>query len=313
MSKRRLGRQRGVSLLILLSALLAACGTSQLQSPLATPPLTESGAAPSAELLTQVRRDLAERLGVEEASIETLRVGQVEWSDGSLGCPEPGKAYTEAVEPGYRVVLRAGEQTYEYHTAQDRFVLCEAPSQAGQPDYAPELQALLDKAKADLTGAVGVNASAIHVQSIEEKTWNDSALGCPQPGVAYLTVITPGYRIVLEANGKDYAYHTSHDEVVLCQRELGKVRPPPEAAELVEGARQDLAAELDLAPDQILLVRLEAVDWRDGSLGCPEPGKGYITMIIPGYLFVLEANGQSYEYHASDTSYIRCDSPPNNQ
>jgi hypothetical protein len=34
----------------------------------------------------------------------------------------------------------------------------------------------------------------------------------------YAQVITPGYRIVLEADGKTYTYHTSQSHVVLCEK-----------------------------------------------------------------------------------------------
>jgi hypothetical protein len=314
MGKKRL---RGGSilglLLILAGPMLAACGTSPTQSPLPTPTLVGSGAAPAADLLTDVRRDLAERLGIVASVIETVRVEAVEWSDGSLGCPEPGESYTQALEPGHKIVLRAQDQTYEYHTAQRRFVLCEQPRPTAKPNYAPELQSVLDQAKADLAAQLAQSEDAIRVQTIEEQMWSDSSVGCPQPGMAYLTVITPGYRIVLEANGEEYAYHTSHDKVVLCLRDTGEIRPPPEAAHLVEDAQQDLAAQLGLPGEEVRLVRASAVEWPNGALGCPEPGKSYITMIIPGYLIVFQAQGETYEYHTSDTEFVWCKNPPDNQ
>jgi len=50
----------------------------------------------------------------------------VEWSDASLGCPKPGFAYAQVITPGYRIVLTAGQQQYEYHTDKSRaVVLCE--------------------------------------------------------------------------------------------------------------------------------------------------------------------------------------------
>ena len=58
------------------------------------------------------------------------------------------------------------------------------------------------------------------------------------------------------------------------------------------------------------MLKVEAVEWRDSSLGCPEPGKAYLQVITPGYLFVLEAGGKTYEYHADrGNRVILCENP----
>ena len=57
------------------------------------------------------------------------------------------------------------------------------------------------------------------VVRVTEEEWPDSSLGCPKPGQAYLQVITPGYRVVLGANGKEYEYHTDMaSQVIACGR-----------------------------------------------------------------------------------------------
>ena len=48
-------------------------------------------------------------------------------------------------------------------------------------------------------------------------TGRDGSLGCPQPGMVYAQVITPGYWIVLEVNDQKYPYHTDRkDQIILC-------------------------------------------------------------------------------------------------
>jgi thiamine pyrophosphate-dependent acetolactate synthase large subunit-like protein len=49
----------------------------------------------------------------------------VTWRDGSLGCPQRGMAYTQALVPGYRVRLQAGDRAFDYHaSARGALVLC---------------------------------------------------------------------------------------------------------------------------------------------------------------------------------------------
>ncbi len=79
------------------------------------------------------------------------------------------------------------------------------------------VEALTTLAKQDLVGRTGVSEAQIAVVSAISEEWRDSSLGCPQPGGMYAQVITPGYRIVLEAGGKRYEYHTDSSRVVLCQ------------------------------------------------------------------------------------------------
>ncbi|WP_026369158.1 hypothetical protein [Kallotenue papyrolyticum] len=59
-----------------------------------------------------------------------------------------------------------------------------------------------------LAGTLGCRPEAIEVIDAEAVEWPDSSLGCPQPGMMYMQVITPGYRVVLEHGGQRYTFHT---------------------------------------------------------------------------------------------------------
>ena len=56
--------------------------------------------------------------------------------------------------------------------------------------------------------------------------WSDASLGCPQPGMAYAQVITPGFRIALEAQGQLYQYHTDTKGQILLCPSTGSATPP---------------------------------------------------------------------------------------
>jgi hypothetical protein len=82
---------------------------------------------------------------------------------------------------------------------------------------------------------------------------------------------------------------------------------PPGAEQVVRLIKRDLAQRLDLAPDTIQVVSVEAVEWSDTSLGCPQPGLMYAQVITPGFRVVLEAEGEAYEYHAdAGRSLVLC-------
>ena len=58
------------------------------------------------------------------------------------------------------------------------------------------------------------------------------------------------------------------------------------------------------------VVSAEAVEWPDGSLGCPEPGMVYMQVITPGYQVVISIGGKEYDYRATDAGQVRLCAAP---
>jgi hypothetical protein len=86
------------------------------------------------------RADLAARLDVEESSIEVVSTQAVTWRDGSLGCPQPGMVYTQALVEGSRVVLEHDDRFYDYHAGGVEPFLCESEDEDGGHDSVPPLE-----------------------------------------------------------------------------------------------------------------------------------------------------------------------------
>lgn len=101
--------------------------------PSSSEPPAVTGEVPEG-LLDEIIADAAERLDVEASEIVVVRAEAVTWPDGSLGCPEPGVVYTQALVPGYWVVLEADEQQLDYRVGrQGSFRLCENPTTTVPP------------------------------------------------------------------------------------------------------------------------------------------------------------------------------------
>jgi hypothetical protein len=84
------------------------------------------------DILAAILGDAAEQTGVPEADIEVVRAEAVTWSDGSLGCPEPGMLYTQALVDGFQVVVNAGDEELDYRVGQGgSFRLCETGGPGG--------------------------------------------------------------------------------------------------------------------------------------------------------------------------------------
>jgi hypothetical protein len=109
--------------ILALATLVAACGVEM--DAMADPPTTTSTPDPSqvSARASLAIGDLARHLGIPRERIEVVSDEDVTWSDGSIGCPEPGMNYTQATVPGYLVVLAVDDTTHRYHGAhgQDPF------------------------------------------------------------------------------------------------------------------------------------------------------------------------------------------------
>jgi uncharacterized protein YceK len=86
------------------------------------------------DLIEKTKEDLAQRLSISLTQVSLVEAAEVEWSDSSLGCPQPGMDYLQVITPGYRILLEVNAQTYEYHSNRNTyFILCENSSPPSFP------------------------------------------------------------------------------------------------------------------------------------------------------------------------------------
>ena len=121
---------------ILVAACTAGGGTSSGSAgepSVAAPAPSDQPAASGdvslpAEVLDPIVADAATRLGVAPAAISIVSATAETFSDGSLGCPEMGVMYTQALVDGYHVIVTADGTQLDYRgSAPGQFRLCENP------------------------------------------------------------------------------------------------------------------------------------------------------------------------------------------
>jgi hypothetical protein len=77
------------------------------------------GADVPPDLIGAAISDAVRRSGAARTDVKVVIAESVTWSDGSMGCPQPGMMYTQALSAGYRIVLEAAGQTLNYHSSAD--------------------------------------------------------------------------------------------------------------------------------------------------------------------------------------------------
>lgn len=184
---------------------------------------------------------------------------------------------------------------------------------------APQAQSVAATAIADLAARLGLPAESIKVVTVREVTWPDASLGCPQPGMMYAQVLVDGLQVVLEAEGRTYAYHgRSPNDLFLCgpQGPMAPATPPRGAQEkrldataqrMVDLVVADMAQQLGVKAEQIEVSSVQAKKWPTSGLGCEKPGEMYLQVITPGYQITLKAGDTVHTYHTdSQGRFVLC-------
>ena len=169
---------------------------------------------------------------------------------------------------------------------------------------------IADLAVDTLASELEVPQDRISVVSVAAVDWRDSSLGCPKPGMSYLTVITPGHKVLLKVEDRTYVVHEAKGQAFICQQ-------PSTAAEaggagsrtqdrLMLTARADLAKRLGVPVPEIQAAGVTPKTFEDASLGCPKAGMQYAQVQTEGWVLMLRHGNRDFTYHADSHHVIPC-------
>jgi hypothetical protein len=202
--------------------------------------------------------------------------------------------------------LRAGVLVLAAGAAGSLMAQPAAPSEAEQK--------AIDRARQALEGRHEW-VDGLTVESIRETQWPDSSLGCRQPGVSYMQVITSGYTIRFTKNGNvSREVHVAGERTAVCRslaRE-GLKTPGPHVPlhnldEMIEKARADLAMRLGGAVDEVKLVNWLPLRLPARVLRCEVPvGSDAGGAVVAGYRIELAYKARNYTYQSDMQSVTAC-------
>jgi hypothetical protein len=160
------------------------------------------------ELPAQVRdRVFAEVDANRGASgLEIVRYEDTMWPGGCLGLPRPGEVCTQALVPGWRVVVTDGVSTWTYRTDQmaERIRL-ESETEAAQlPD---ETRDRILRAAAEASNR---SPQQIEIVDFEQQIWG-GCYGLGTPGTPCTAIAIPGWKVIASDGIQHWVFHTNRD------------------------------------------------------------------------------------------------------
>jgi hypothetical protein len=176
---------------------LGGCGGPLLQptNPGATPGMHTR--APYASALAEARLALSERLQIAPSELRLVTAEAANWPDACLAAGSPGESCEATPTSGYTFNLEARGLEFAMRAAWDGSVV-----------------RMLTEPRADMVMARVLAAeqhldpATVRVLALEPMEWPDGCLGAARPGEICTQAVSPGYRVVLEAGGRRYHYHT---------------------------------------------------------------------------------------------------------
>ncbi len=113
---------RAMAILIsTLLILLSGCETIQALDPTPTTNINVDEEE-SQKYIMRAKAELSRQEGMNPDDIQLVSIEFTEFSDASLGVPEPGVDYAQVITPGYIIILQHRGETYEFHAAGSRIV-----------------------------------------------------------------------------------------------------------------------------------------------------------------------------------------------
>ena len=175
--------------------------------------------------------------------------------------------------------------------------------QPGKPEA--EAAAL---ARRTLAGKLSVPIERIKVVTVSPAEWRDSSLGCPERGMMYTQVLTPGYKVTLREAERDHVVHVAGSHAVICGSQADSKLSPASliSASLKAGdaVRAAIAARVGVEPARVRIVSTRPA--KSDSRPCPaaphEP---------TGSAFIVDAQAETrtFRYYTDDAVTVSCDEP----
>jgi hypothetical protein len=152
-----------------------------------------------------LRQNLAEREGILAQDINIINYQQQTWNNGCLELARADELCTQALVPGWRVVLSDGNSNWTYHTNDNGGSLRLAASKTS-PDLPSSVKdAVLQAASQRLQ----IPISKFNIMAAETHTWRDGCLELAGADEFCTQALVPGWRVTVNAGEETLVYHTN--------------------------------------------------------------------------------------------------------
>jgi hypothetical protein len=245
-----------------------------------------------------ILRDLSNKEPIQVRNLEIINYSQRIWRNGCLDLPNPDELCTQALVPGWRVVLSNGSQTWIYHTNNNgRFVRLANPYiMTSVPKNFPNY---IENAIVQIASQrLNLPTSELTIIQAQQRTWDNGCLNLPKPDESCTQVLEQGWRVVVKATNQILVYHTNAtgSKIRLNEKE-GQFSEGRLPARVRDAVLQAASQFTGLATSQLSITDTDQIT-TDGCLNLPRPREACTEIALQAWRVTVAAGKQRLIFHA---------------
>lgn len=253
------------------------------------------------QLANAVRQDLSRKAGIARGKLKIIEYNRKTWSNGCLEIARRDEFCTEALVPGWRIVLSDGNQTWVYHTdTQGRNLRLETQTSSTNLP-----KSISDALLQDAASRLGVQIAQLSIVKAEQKTWSNPCIF--NFGEICTREYNPvsGWEVTVNSRQQSLVYRTDQSGSQIASNKQANQSNNVSLPEPIAKAVLQQASEQSSLPiSAIRIVKAEPKSWPDRCLGVSSPlllcGPEYRDG-IPGWLVSVQAGQQRLVYRTNDS------------
>jgi hypothetical protein len=241
-------------------------------------PINNNGKKLPDQVREAVLKAASRRLRVSVRQLTIIQAQKRDWRDGCLEIADNDSLCTQAIVPGWRVLVGAKEQTLVYHT-NDRgsvVLINLAASETNNKNLPRKVSQVVLKAASEYSK---LPTSELRVVDAEEVSINGSScLGLPQPGEPCTRDIGRAWKVTVEAGKQSLVYHAKTDaSQVRLNLAASNITSNIKLPQAVADAALKRTSEISGIPVKDLSIAgFKSGEWEDRSNCGPDPRCGVV-------------------------------------
>ncbi|MDB9375495.1 hypothetical protein [Nodularia sphaerocarpa] len=172
-----------------------------------------------ASVANAVRRDVFIRERISPLELKIIDYTPETWSNGCLDLPQTDELCTQALVPGWRVVVSNGKTNWTYHTnSNGRFLrLASTTTTTNTSTNLP--QSVKNAVLRAASKRLKLPSSRLTIIEAQPRTWSDGCLNLGGANEICLQALVEGWRVTVGGGNQILVYHTNETGSVIILNE----------------------------------------------------------------------------------------------
>ncbi|MBD2505179.1 hypothetical protein [Anabaena azotica] len=248
-----------------------------------------------------ILRDLASRQGSFAGAFQITDYRQQTWRNGCLELQRPDELCTQALVPGWRVVVSRGRQSWVYHSNQTGSVI--RLNERGNTGRLPQ-----NVRNAVLRQASEITRLPIRALSIVEFQQTSWAEGCERPTFpnACDQIVVSGWQLTVGAGDRRWVFvaNDNGSRVELKSGSNSSTNLPQSIVEqVIADASRRIRSRIALGPRNI--TQAQRVVWSNSCLDLGGAAESCLFARVPGWRVTVTVGSERLVYHTDNNSQVR--------